>query len=212
MKNYNLDTNCLIGYPRSGNSLLRVLIEFITERVVEDYAKGAIEILQLNKELGKTPKNPPIMRSYHLQELHEEKLINGKKINLILRNYRDAIQSHKSRGYVTTIKDYYSLIKFYDSYENKGSLIYYEDLIDLNLQEKVLQDIFSQNNIVEIPNWNIYLKNKEKINECCQQNYYNRHKKVNVSQDNTIKREIERDIFSELKSDIIEKYLNRYKS
>ena len=57
------EPNCLVSYPRSGNTLLRFLIEYITERVVVDFNQdipdSAIDYLA-SGSLDVVPKNPPI--------------------------------------------------------------------------------------------------------------------------------------------------------
>ena len=74
------EANCLISYPRSGNTLLRFLIEYITERVVvdfnEDIPDSAIDYL-VGGNLEVKPKNPPILRKFHLVDptLNEKELI-----------------------------------------------------------------------------------------------------------------------------------------
>ena len=123
--------NSLVSYPRSGNTLLRFLIEYITERIVIDHNQqipdSATEYLSRGTSLGKfgkVPKGSPIFVKYHLvvPELNERELIGNSKVNLIIRNYSECISSHTLRGKSSYtfdqvekhIEDYCGIIKFFD--------------------------------------------------------------------------------------------------
>lgn len=174
------ELNCLISYPRSGNTLLRFLIEYITERVVVDYNEdipdSAISYLA-NNNLDVIPKNPPILRKFHLVDpgLNERDLIKDSKVTLIIRDYYDCIISHAKRGCSKSlddqIKDYCDLIKFYDWNKNQATFVYYEDLINLELQPNIIKNILDSNDIDERPNWNKYLDNIESLNSKSKNGY-----------------------------------------
>lgn len=181
------EANCLISYPRSGNTLLRFLIEYITERIVVDYNEdipdSAIKYLSGNN-LDIIPKNPPILRKFHLvhENLNEKEKIGDSKVNLIIRDYYECIVSHSQRGCLDSlelqIKKYCDLIRYYDSSKNQGCVIYYEDLIDIGKQPQVIKEVFKSNQITELPNWNNYLENIFELNSKSKQGYIKIYKAV----------------------------------
>ena len=199
--------------------MTRIMIEYITERIVVDYnpdiPDSAVNFIVGNSILDVTPQNPPILRKYHLVHgaLNELDAINGSKVNLILRDYYTAINSHAKRGGSAgslrkDIEQYCGLIKFYDSYSNKGSLMYYEDLIDIKLQPGELQKLFDDNGITSTPNWDKYLENIYSLNNTSKESYINRYNSVSS---NTSDRQQYTDLAREvLGEDLFNKYLFKY--
>jgi hypothetical protein len=211
------DMNCLISYPRSGNTLIRFLIEYITERIVIDYNEeipdSAIKYL-VGNELSVIPKNPPILRKFHLvdESLSEKEKIGNSKVNLIIRDYYDCIVSHSKRGCTdsleTQIKKYCDLIRYYDWSKNQGSVIYYEDLVNIQKQPEILKGIFRDNEITEIPNWNNYLENIDQLNTKSKNGYTKIHNIV--QKDYTNKEFFTQVVKINIGSHLFKKYLSRY--
>lgn len=211
------EANCIISYPRSGNTLIRFLIEYITERIVIDYNEdipnSAIKYLSDN-DLDIVPKNPPILRKFHLvdENLNEKEKIGDSKVNLIIRDYYECIVSHSKRGCLDSlelqIKKYCDLIRYYDWSKNQGCVIYYEDLIDIEKQPQVIEHVFKSNQIVELPNWNKYLENIFQLNNKSKEGYTKIYKTVHEDYEN-------RQLFTQavkfnLGNHLFKKYLNRY--
>ena len=212
------EANCLISYPRSGNTLLRFLIEYITERVVvdfnEDIPDSAIDYL-VGGNLEVKPKNPPILRKFHLVDptLNEKELIKDSKVTLIIRDYYDAIVSHSKRGSSRSlddqIKDYCSLLRYYDWSKNQATFIYYEDLINLELQPDCIKKILDSNDITERPNWQRYLDNIEELNSKSKKGYIRIYNNISAHDHG------QKDLFTQAVkynagSSIFRKYLTRY--
>ena len=209
------DINCLISYPRSGNTLIRFLIEYITERIVVDYngeiPDSAIRYLTPDS-IDIVPKNPPILRKFHLIDSSEKGRIGKSKVNFIIRDYYECILSHSKRGCNKTlseqVNDYCNLIRYYDESKNKGTLIYYEDIIDIEKQPEVIKTLFDNNGINTMPNWDLYLKNILFLNKISKDGYIKIYK--------TVKKEYQNKslYFKEIKSNLgeilFEKYLSRY--
>ena len=89
-------------------------------------------------------------------------------MNLILRDYYTAINSHAKRGGGTgnlrgDIEKYCDIIKFYDSHENKGVVMYYENLIKLDERPSELLALFNNNDISDLPNWVGYMENQRSL-------------------------------------------------
>lgn len=211
------DINCLISYPRSGNTLIRFLIEYITERIVVDYNEeipdSAIKYL-IGDQFSIIPKNPPILRKFHLVDdsLNEKEKIGDSKVNLIIRDYYDCIVSHSKRGCTDSlemqIKKYCDLIRYYDWSKNQGSVVYYEDLVDINKQPEAIKTIFDSNGIVEIPNWDKYLENIIELNKKSKDGYTKIYKEVKKSYDN--KQFFTQAVKFNIGNHLFKKYLSRY--
>lgn len=209
--------NCLISYPRSGNTLIRFLIEYITERIVIDYngniPNSAIEYLSFDK-LNVIPKNPPILRKFHLvdDKLNEKEKIGDSKITLIIRDYYECIVSHSKRGcpdsLETQIKKYCDLIRYYDWSKNQGCVIYYEDLVDIEKQPQVIKQVLESNQILDLPNWDRYLENIFELNNISKEGYNKIYKAVKKDYEN-------KDLFTQgikfnIGNHLFKKYLSRY--
>lgn len=211
------DANCLISYPRSGNTLIRFLIEYITERIVVDYNQeipdSAIKYL-IGDELSVVPKNPPILRKFHLvdESLNEKEKIGNSKVNLIIRDYYDCIVSHSKRGCTdsleTQIKKYCDLIRYYDWSKNQGCVVYYEDLVDIQKQPETIKTIFDSNNILGIPNWDKYLENIQELNRKSKDGYTKIYSEVKKSYDN--KQFFTQVVKFNIGNHLFKKYLSRY--
>lgn len=211
------EPNCLVSYPRSGNTLLRFLIEYITERVVIDFNQdipdSAIDYLAKGS-LDVVPKNPPILRKFHMvdETLNEKELVGNSKVTLIVRDYYDCIVSHAKRGCSKSIEDqiqdYCNLIRYYDWSKNKGCIVYYEDLVDINKQPEVIKEILDSNDISERPNWERYLDNIEELNSKSKSGYIRIYNSVDKTYEN-------KELFSKvvrynLGYHLSKKYLSRY--
>tara|TARA_B100001939_G_scaffold330854_1_gene328359 strand:+ start:496 stop:1167 length:672 start_codon:yes stop_codon:yes gene_type:complete len=217
-------TGVIVSFPRSGNTLLRFLVEYITERVVADYnttiPSSAIKFYSAySKSIGETiniePKNPPILRKYHLvdKNLGEKNLICGAKVNLIIRNPFECINSHIKRSggrHDDWINSYCDIIRYFDGYENKGVLIYYDNLIDLDKQKFVISSLLSVNNIDEQPNWRAYIDNIKDLNSTSKQGYIDLYKTVQYNHQESFKKEFFEKVRKNLGDYLFLKYLKRY--
>lgn len=169
--------------------MTRIMIEYITGKVVADYnpeiPSSAVNFIVGESILGVQPELPPIMRKYHLVDdsLNEVEEIGDSKVNLILRDYYTAINSHSKRGGGTgnlrgDIEKYCNIIKFYDSHENKGVVMYYENLIKLDRQPAELLALFNNNDISDLPNWEGYMDNLEELNGTSKESYTKQYNTV----------------------------------
>lgn len=210
--------NCLISYPRSGNTLARFLIEYITERVVIDFNEGPFPDSATNYLIGNNPevqpKNPPILRKFHLVDPNrkEKELIKDSKVTLIIRDYYDCIMSHAKRGAAPPqqqVDRYCSLISYYNDSKNKATFIYYEDLINLELQPGCIKKILDCNDIIERPNWQRYLDNIVELNSKSKKAYIKLQNSV-TTHDYSQKNSFTQKVKSNLGNTLFDKYLSRY--
>lgn len=214
--------NALISFPRSGNTLFRIIIEYITRHTVmnkhpslvnRSINHSATMRLNLKKELNLNLGKKEILFKSHLLNLEQKRLCVGPKLNLILRNYNDAINSHLSRIENNKGKKdrfinlYCDIIKHYDK-NNKLFLIHYEDIIDLEKQKIIVKKFIEKNNLENIAKYyDDYVKNIKQINQKSKKAYTNLH-------DNKIKKITEdhtKQVYNKLGKELFERYLENYK-
>lgn len=213
-------SNYLVSYPRSGNTLLRFIIEYITSRPVAgcepsdtSATKSAYRYDEINLN-----GSPVFVKSHGFSKLEIDQInFSNSKYNLLIRDYYYAITSQMTRGSIkdnlldNNIKMYSEKILWYDQSRNKGSLIYYEDLINLTLQPSVIDKLLSENN-VEMVNWKNYLDNIEEVNLKSSKGYakFSKQDRPKIDYDLEKDRYFVDKIKSILGSDLFEKYLSRY--
>lgn len=129
----------LMSYPRSGSNWLRYCIEYLTKYpTVGPLHKKT----KLNQPFGSRCKiGVGLEKEYILFRAHVTNRVTRKKpVILLLRNYKECIPRHALlpvnpnkkdviRAFNEDLIKYTSLIKEYDTWQSKKTLVYYEDLI-----------------------------------------------------------------------------------
>lgn len=163
----------ILSYPRSGNTWIRYILEFLSKRPSQGYNNRLDIALGERIDIGVDLTASPIAFKSH-KLLND---INGtEKLLVIIRDYKEAIVRHaKSGGFISQDQmrkhfiqqtegksnldvDYIDVIETYDIWDNdKKLLIYYEDLItnpilEINkiinftdLKESIYKDEFFNN-------------------------------------------------------------------
>lgn len=228
--------NLLLSYPRSGNSLTRLIIEYITRHTVIDETPNSPNsiIVQLEKE-GKNSfkelnvngiNDKLILIKTHLFNTQSTiQRFKTNKLNLILRHYDKAISSHATKEAVhhtitehwidEQVKLYCDIIKFYETHESLYKF-YYEDLINPNLQIKIIEELIEKNELKNISTyWESYTENSQKINEFCYNAYKNKMEHISLNaigqkQGKKIELNLKNKIFNQLGKTLFDAYLERY--
>ena len=138
--------NYILSYQRSGNHWVRFIIEYITntptlgcinnrsfDTPIHINFKNFVDNPLKDVDSSKSPKYTKA------HSIHEIK--NPEKLILIVRNPLECILSHNNYIDENLIKKYVSLIDYYNLYDGKKLLIYYEDLI--NKSQECLRDLGS---------------------------------------------------------------------
>ena len=133
----------LLSYPRSGNTWVRYILEFLSKRPTQGYDHKTDVPLGARTNIGVDLKAPPIAVKSHRE-------LGGKddKLLVIVRDYREAITRHAKAGEHKTPEkmkkhfiqetggkehkgvDYITVIQTYEEFEGDKLLVYYEDLIN----------------------------------------------------------------------------------
>lgn len=165
--------NLLVSYPRSGNTWMRYMIEYLTKQVTigslhnqaNIIERGIGHCIQMGVNLTK-----PILYKQHF--LKNEQL--NEPIIFILRNYKEVIVKHKyqktPKSFTKEFKDkwhnqYINLLWQFDKAKNK-IFIYYEDLINRKMLPKILKEIF------QFLGWQVDI--------CSFMNEYDYHKDISI--------------------------------
>ena len=135
--------NYIISFPRSGNSFIRYAIEKLTNKPTLDVG-GRRDKVYIKRNASYNSNNPILKKEHFIESIKKQKNINT--LILLLRNYKDVFISHNMRGLKDFVgshiqneflkskedyyKEYYELIKFYDNFNRKKMVMYYEELID----------------------------------------------------------------------------------
>lgn len=189
--------NVLLSYPRSGNSLTRIILEYITRYTVIDETPNSpnsvinqLEIEEKNAynelNVNKIDDQIILIKTHLFNTESTIQRFKTNKLNLIIRHYDDVISSHATKESIyhqitenwinTQVKLYCDIIKFYHNY-NPLYYFYYEDLIDIDLQIKIIQKLIEKNEFENISTyWNDYIKNINKINSFGYNAYKNKMK------------------------------------
>lgn len=125
----------ILSYPRSGNHLVRTYVEFMTKRATIGRFNGSHDppIYQKtnNNRLNVDPAKRPVAVKAHYATtdvLPFQK--HGDQLILILRSPVENLQSHNSPH--TGIKEYENNIDFFEKFEGRKLLLYYEDITARN--------------------------------------------------------------------------------
>lgn len=136
--------NYIVSYPRSGNTWLRYIIEYLSNQPTNGLIDKPNKYDKLQKPLLINGDN------YIAYKLHsfDPKITNRDKVILIIRNYKECIIRHNKdkRGYDFELfqkhnqgkkDDYIGMIKQYHHFNGEKMHIYYEDLINDYHLEKI---------------------------------------------------------------------------
>jgi len=120
--------NYLVSYPRSGNTWVRFILEWVSGRP----SKG---LSSIDKPMHQRISGPltHVNGETIIQKAHWVKNIKNKKgkLILIIRNPLEVILRHTKKLDNKDIDWYMSLIKIYEEWDHKNKIIlYYEDLIN----------------------------------------------------------------------------------
>lgn len=135
----------LLSYPRSGNSWIRYIIEFLTRSNTQDMAnrKGfrGPSIKKVNK--------PFVYKRHFVSDIRKLKPETFDRMILVVRNYKEVIVRHhgKCRSnpnlWKSMFEVYFDDIKYYDNFEGDKMVIYYEDVVmDVNSVVVQLKNFF----------------------------------------------------------------------
>lgn len=140
----------LLSYPRSGNHLVRYMIEFMTG-IPTSGCYGNMKDKPIYSNVFPDNKTPlsHVQHDYHfiftkfhkIPSPHNSIFLKADPpLLLILRDYKECILSHlyKNTGKNTIIPGsfnreldmYLKILNYYNSYKGKKMIIYYEDLIN----------------------------------------------------------------------------------
>lgn len=135
-------STAILSYPRSGNTWVRYIIEFLSKKPTKGYDDKGDRALGLKNNIGVDMKAPPIA-----YKSHKEILNSADKIIVIVRDYKEAITRHgkesrqiapdkmkahfirETQGKEYRGVDYITVLEAYDNHQADKLLVYYEDLI-----------------------------------------------------------------------------------
>jgi len=138
--------NILLSFPRSGNTWVRYIVEFISKRptsqsVVERCTDGFLsknDVISTDLNLGVDISKKTILIKRHSLKLNWDNWTkNNCRLVFLLRNYKEAILRHatalgKSNNISEinkNIVEYIDCLSSYDNFMGQKMCIYYEDLI-----------------------------------------------------------------------------------
>ena len=143
-------SDILLSYPRSGNHLVRYILEYITGLPTSGcYGNPKDRPIYTNKFPNKETPLSHVDHNYHFSFTKFHKIPSvynsaylkaDPSLILIVRDYKECIISHlrktsgKDYSIETTFQKemnfYFKLLHYYDTYEGKKMIIYYEDLLN----------------------------------------------------------------------------------
>ena len=120
--------NYLVSYPRSGNTWVRFILEWVSGRPSKGLSSNDKPMYQrINGPLTHVNGETIIQKAHWVKNIKNKK---GKLI-LIIRNPLEVILRHTKKLDDKDIDWYMSLIKIYEEWDHKNKIIlYYEDLIN----------------------------------------------------------------------------------
>lgn len=135
--------NVLFSFPRSGNSWVRYIVEFISKRPtchnpVKRAGEGYLQksqVISSSVDLGVDISKKAILIKRHNFELDYDNWNKDTcRLVFLIRDYHEAILRHsKAAGTLSKIKkwtgEYIKCISNYDQFDGDKILIYYEDLL-----------------------------------------------------------------------------------
>jgi len=161
--------NILLSYPRSGNHLVRFLLNYYLK--IPTYGcKGNKQDIEIYKNVfpEKVPFNisdfdkkgcyikyhtPPDSTRCNRLRWRQHKNIRSNKLILIIRNTKEVLLRHNNyklniKGKWDSYETYFKNIDYYNNHKGKKLLLYYED-ITTNKQKFIntLYDFLDVNNI-----------------------------------------------------------------
>ncbi len=127
--------NVLLSYPRSGNHLCRFFIELISE--IPTYGcKRNIKDIEIHRNIFdehvpfNIPDNVDNTDSYFKYHSPPPNHINVQNLILIVRNPKEVLLRHShSKLSFNIFESYFENIEFYNNYNGKKLLLFYEDII-----------------------------------------------------------------------------------
>jgi hypothetical protein len=128
----------LLSYPRSGNHLVRFLIELLTEKPTLGCSENPIDVpMYLNKYKEEIPFNIDKTNKYNEDELYLKYHDPPKQVPdaliLIVRNPNEVLLRHLEYSFIERgwhdYDTYFDNIEFFNSYNGNKTCFYYEDII-----------------------------------------------------------------------------------
>lgn len=131
--------NILLSFPRSGNHLVRFIIEILTEKPTKGHINNSRDIpiykniFSKNVNFNIKDENDYIYHKYHGRELLKDNCEWGDFI-LIIRNPKEVILRHCNFDLVKLLKcnfirTYFENIERFLNYNGRKKIFYYEDMI-----------------------------------------------------------------------------------
>jgi len=160
----------LLSYPRSGNHLVRYIIEFLTGQATLGCFSNRVQDSPIFKRysvrlLGHVKEDAPVAKKSHFAyELKDHKC---DKLIFILRDPVEAILSHRETRnrdaeYLAIVNEWFlGNFKYYEDFEGPKAIVSYEDLA-FNKQEKAIRVLASFFNVADdtvnnfVDNYGIY--------------------------------------------------------
>ena len=135
--------NLLLTYPKSGNTWMRYIVEYLSEQPTVEYQTNieaavgngikldclGARLKHLNVDLSK----PAILIKRHSGDFRGERWSEKDKLIIIVRDYRESL--YRALYKVTPAKlhkrcdAYMHILEFFNQFTGKKQIIYYEDLI-----------------------------------------------------------------------------------
>ena len=125
--------NYLVSYNHSGNTWVRYCVEYLTKKPTWGHRKYSISKRYLNF-LDIDIKADPVLIKRHTLE----GITNNDNFILLLRDPRDCIKEGQD-VYKEFLK-YYSLIQGYEAHKGPKSVIYYDEIFDLNWAKRKIEE------------------------------------------------------------------------
>lgn len=142
-------SDILLSYPRSGNHLVRYILEFITGLPTSGcYGNTKDKPIYTNQFPNKETPLRHVVHNFHFcftkfhkipSHYNSAYLKSDPSLILIIRDYKECIISHlrkinkdkeiDSLTFQHELNLYFKLLNYYDNFEGKKMIIYYEDLI-----------------------------------------------------------------------------------
>ena len=142
-------SNILLSYPRSGNHLMRYILEYITGLPTSGcYGNPKDKPIYTNKFPNKETPLSHVNHHHHFcftkfhkipSHYNNAYLKADPALILIVRDYKECIISHIRKNVKSglTVENafhkelmmYFKLLHYYDTFEGKKMIIYYEDLL-----------------------------------------------------------------------------------
>ena len=203
-----------ISFPRSGSTLLRYLIEQITHIPTHDPNPQLVNKRSASQWYGRPIKfeqNKPLFVKLHGWPVSQEPF----RVHIHVRNYKECIEAHCRRSskpiyYDKFIQLYADLLTKWYHHLNRGVLVFFEDLIDLQKQPTILREVLEAFKITNY-DWNFYLKNIQSLNEQSFKSYTHLYGPTEKSADLEKRKQLDARIMDLVGEEIYNLYLERYR-